>query len=69
MILCVMKIILEDGFGEVEYNLGSTIARIIEYMDNGCQLKDKYRKRIDRFFTFNDQKNCQRVYETIKSLQ
>ena len=58
-----------DGFGEVEYNLESTIARIIEYMDNGCQLKDKYRRRIDRFFTFNDQNNCQRVYEAIKELQ
>lgn len=57
-----------DGFGEVEYDLDSTIARIIEYMENGCQLKDKYRERIDRFFAYNDRNNCKRVYEAIRSL-
>lgn len=54
-----------DGFGEVEYDLDSTVDRIIEYMENGCKLKDKYRERIDSFFAFNDKNNCQRVYEKI----
>lgn len=58
-----------DGFGEVEYDLESTINRIIEYMKNGCQLKQKYRERIDQFFAFNDQNNCQRVYEAIMELE
>ncbi len=58
-----------DGFGEVEYDLESTVDRIIEYMKNGCQLKDKYRKRIDNFFSFNDQNNSQRVYEKIMALE
>lgn len=57
-----------DGFGEVEYDLESTVDRIIEYMENGCQLKDQYRQRIDGFFAFNDQNNCQRVYEKIMEL-
>lgn len=57
-----------DGFGEVEYDLESTVNRIIEYMENGCQLKEKYRARIDGFFAFNDQNNCQRVYEKIMEL-
>lgn len=57
-----------DGFGEVEYDLESTVDRIIEYMENGCQLKEKYRKRIDGFFAYNDQHNCQRVYEKIIAL-
>lgn len=57
-----------DGFGEVEYDLESTVDRIIEYMENGCQLKDKYRERIDKFFAFNDKNNCQRVYEKIMEL-
>ena len=26
-----------DGFGEVEYDLESTVDRIIEYMENGCR--------------------------------
>lgn len=54
-----------DGFGEVEYDLDSTVDRIIEYMANDCQLKEKYRKRIDDFFAFHDKNNCQRVYEKI----
>lgn len=57
-----------DGFGEVEYDLEGTVDRIIEYMESGCQLKDKYRERIDNFFAFNDQNNCQRVYEKILEL-
>ena len=54
-----------DGFGEVEYDLDSTVDRLVEYMENGCKLKDKYRERIDSFFAFNDKNNCQRVYEKI----
>ena len=54
-----------DGFGEVEYDLEHTIDRIIEYMENGCQMKDEYRDRADRFFAFNDRNNCQRVYEKL----
>lgn len=57
-----------DGFGEVERDLESTVDRVIEYMENGCQLKDKYRERIDRFFAFNDQNNCRRVYEKIMEM-
>lgn len=52
-----------QGFGEVEYTLEGTVDRIIEYMENDCQLKDKYRQRIEEFFVFNDRKNCERIYE------
>lgn len=54
-----------DGFGEVEYDLDSTVNRIIEYMENSCQLKDMYRERIDDFFAYNDQNNCQRIYDKL----
>ena len=57
-----------DGFGEVEYSVETLVDRIIEYMENGCELKDKYRKRIDATFPFSDQNNCQRVYEEIIGL-
>ena len=55
----------EDGFGEVEYDVESTVNRIIEYMKNDCKLKDKYRKRIDDFFAYHDQNNSKRVYDNI----
>lgn len=57
-----------DGFGEVEFTLEDTIDRIVEYMENGCRMKDEYRARTDRFFAFSDQNNCQRVYEKIMEL-
>lgn len=56
---------IKDSFGEVEYDLESTVNRIIEYMENGCQLKDMYRERIDNFFAYNDKNNCQRIYEKL----
>ena len=67
--LVVILITSADGFGEVEHDLEGTVDRIIEYMENGCQLKDKYRERIDNFFAFHDKNNCQRVYEKIKELE
>lgn len=57
-----------DGFGEAEYSADALVDRVIEYMEHGCGLKEKYRERIDRFFAFHDQNNCQRVYEKIEEL-
>lgn len=57
-----------DGFGEVERNIEDTVARMIEYMKNGCQMKEKYRQRVDSFFAFHDGKNCMRVYKEICAL-
>ena len=54
-----------DGFGEVEHTLDGTIDRIIEYMADNCQMKEKYRKRMDETFAFNDRNCSKRVYEKI----
>jgi len=43
----------------------ATVDRIIEYMKNGCTMKEKYRSRADSFFAFGDRNNCKRVYEYI----
>lgn len=51
-----------DGFGEVTYDLETTVDLVIEYMQNNCKLKDKYKKRIDDFFAFHDKNNSERVY-------
>ena len=59
----------QNGFGEVVYDVDSTINLLIEYMKNDCKLKDKYKKRIDNFFAFVDKKNCERVYKEILKLE
>lgn len=56
-----------DGFGEVTYDSDSLVSVLTEYMAGGCKLKPKYRKRIDEFFSFNDKKCCERVYEQIRN--
>ncbi|WP_251441102.1 CDP-glycerol glycerophosphotransferase family protein [Veillonella intestinalis] len=58
-----------DGFGEVEYTLDDTVNRLIEYMEANCVLKDKYKKRIDSFFAYNDRNNCERIYNEIINLR
>ncbi len=60
---------VRDGFGEVETEYDATVDRLIEYMENGCRLKDDYRARIDGFFAFNDRENCRRVFEKLLALQ
>lgn len=57
-----------DGFGELTYTLEETVNCLIDYMKQGCQLKDKYRERIERCFEFNDQNNCERVYQKVCEL-
>ena len=57
-----------DGFGEVEYTAEALVDRIVEYMQNGCQLKDTYRDRIERTFPNNDRNSCCRVYGELVKL-
>ena len=59
----------EHGFGEVQYDLESTVDRMIEYMENECRMKEKYLKRIEGFFAFGDKNNCQRVYHRIMEME
>lgn len=57
-----------DGFGEVTYTIDEVVDVMISYMENNCQLKDIYKKRMDEFFAYNDKKNCERVYLKIKDM-
>jgi CDP-glycerol glycerophosphotransferase (TagB/SpsB family) len=58
----------DDGFGPVCKDLDSTIDTIIKILENDCKLEDKYRRRIDNFFEYNDRKNCERVYQEIMEI-
>ena len=35
----------------------------VEYIENDCKLKEKYKKRIDNFFAYFDKNNCERIYD------
>ena len=53
------------GFGDVISSEDILIDKIIEYLENDCEMEDKYKQRVDKFFKFTDQNNCKRVYEFI----
>ena len=59
----------KHGFGEVERDLDSTVMRIVEYMKNGCEMKQVYRARADKFFAYSDKNSCRRVCEKILKLK
>ncbi len=58
----------KDGFGKVVYNIDQTVDEITNLIKNNCNLEQKYLKRINNFFAFNDKNNCKRIYEEIKDL-
>ncbi|MBR6267681.1 MAG: CDP-glycerol glycerophosphotransferase family protein, partial [Selenomonadaceae bacterium] len=58
----------EDGFGPVCYDYESTVQAILDLLDRDCMMDDVYRKRVEAFFAYRDDKNCERIYEEILKL-
>lgn len=59
----------EDGFGPVCYDYESTVKEIIKAINNNCKVQEKYSKRKDKYFTFFDDKSCERIYKEIMKLE
>lgn len=53
------------GFGEVTSSLEETVDLLISYIKDNCAIKKIYKKRIDKFFAFNDKNNCKRIADKI----
>lgn len=58
----------KNGFGPVCDTIDDTINCIIKYIKNDCNMEKKYLNRINDFFEYNDNKNCERIYKEIKKL-
>jgi len=54
------------GFGDVIINEDELIEKIDFYLQNNCIMEDNYKSNVDKFFKYNDNKNCERVYNWIK---
>lgn len=57
------------AFGEITHDNDELIDVLIDYMKNGCKMKDEYVKRADDFFYFNDHENCKRIYKEMIDYQ
>ena len=55
------------AFGEILHNEDDLVKMIMEYVENDCKMKDKYKSRVDKFFKFNDRNNRKRLYDWIKN--
>ena len=55
----------KDGFGPICRDIQCTINETIFEILNNCILRKKYLKRIEKFFTFSDEKNSERIFEEI----
>ena len=51
-----------DGFGDVFDCEGDLVEKIIYYVQNDCIMEDKYQLKVNEFFEYFDNNNCQRVY-------
>lgn len=58
----------EDGFGPVIRTHEDLRNAIITLIENGCEMEDKYKKRVDEFFKYTDRQNSARVFEAILNL-
>ncbi|MBR1899538.1 MAG: CDP-glycerol glycerophosphotransferase family protein [Lachnospiraceae bacterium] len=56
----------KDGFGPVCCDYESTVKALIEAVERDCALLPQYRERLDSFFAYSDQRNCERIYKEIK---
>jgi CDP-glycerol glycerophosphotransferase (TagB/SpsB family) len=60
----------KDGFGPVEYDYESTLKALIKIIDSGFKNDKKYIDRVNKYFKYHDDENCERVYnETLKMLE
>ncbi len=57
----------EDGFGRVCYNLEETVDELIRLIERDCKNDEKYIKRIDDFFAFDDRRNCERIMKNLEA--
>ncbi len=57
-----------DGFGSVYYEEDKVVDKIIEYIKDDFTIEKKYLNKINNFFTYDDRKNCERIFNEIKKI-
>ena len=53
------------GFGDIITEWDSLLSKIAFYLQNGCEMEEKYKQRVNNFFKHHDGKNSMRVYDWI----
>ena len=58
----------KNGFGPVTFNVEETVNALEDLLKNECQLNKHYINNCNKAFTYIDNNNCERVYNTICEL-
>jgi CDP-glycerol glycerophosphotransferase (TagB/SpsB family) len=51
------------AFGEIVKKRDELVDLLIDYMKNGCKMKQKYIDRANDFYEFDDHNNCKRIFD------
>ena len=57
------------AFGEIVKKRDELVELLIDYMKNGCKMKDEYRRRADDFYEYSDHGNCKRIFDEMVAYQ
>ena len=57
-----------DGLGEVVYDEDALLLELQDIVEQQCMMPLKYRQRVDTFFTYHDNNNCERIYKAVLTL-
>ena len=57
-----------DGFGPVFTSSDDVVNYLITLMKNRCKMEQTYQEKVDMFFAFRDNHNCERTYKAIKDI-
>ncbi len=57
------------AFGEIVKKRDELVDLLIDYMKNGCKMKQKYIDRANDFYEFDDHNNCKRIFDEMVKYQ
>ncbi|MDE5983676.1 MAG: CDP-glycerol glycerophosphotransferase family protein, partial [Eubacterium sp.] len=57
-----------DGFGPICTTYDDTVDKIIESIENDFKIDSVYEARIKNFYAYNDNHNCERIYNAIRNM-
>lgn len=59
----------KDGFGPVVYNEDDLVSEISRMVTNNFIMDESYITKVDGFFAFTDNNNCERIYSAIMNMK
>ncbi len=59
---------LDNGFGPIVYNESNLMTEIEKLFNNKLIMSEIYQKRVDSFYSFNDNRNCERTFDAVLSI-